>query len=86
MHQNATEYLLNKKKYRKVRDNSYFTGKYKDATHSIYNLRFNVPNEIPAIFYNGSNYDYHFVIKELANELANAERYNFFFSLPINKS
>ena len=27
-----------------------------------------MPNEIPVVFYNGSNYDYHFVIKELANE------------------
>ena len=27
-----------------------------------------MPNEIPVVFYNGSNYDYHFIIKELANE------------------
>ena len=27
-----------------------------------------MPNEIPAVFHNGSNYDYHFIIKELANE------------------
>ena len=27
-------------------------------------LRFNMPNEIPIVFHNGSNYDYHFVIKE----------------------
>ena len=25
-------------------------------------------NEIPAVFHNGSNYDYHFIIKELVNE------------------
>ena len=25
-------------------------------------------NEIPAVFHNGSNNDYHFIIKELANE------------------
>ena len=25
-------------------------------------------NEIPVVFHNGSNYDYHFIIKELANE------------------
>ena len=31
-------------------------------------LRFNVPNEIPAVFHNGSNYDYHFIIKKLVNE------------------
>ena len=27
-----------------------------------------MPNEIPVVFYNGSNYDYHFIIRELANE------------------
>ena len=27
-----------------------------------------MPNGIPVVFHNGSNYDYHFIIKELANE------------------
>ena len=27
-----------------------------------------MPNEIPAVFHKGSIYDYHFIIKELANE------------------
>ena len=27
-----------------------------------------MPNEIPVVFHNGSNYDYHFITKELANE------------------
>ena len=27
-----------------------------------------MPNEIPVVFRNGSKYDYHFIIKELANE------------------
>ena len=27
-----------------------------------------MPNEIPVVFYNGSNYDYHFLIKKFANE------------------
>ena len=31
-------------------------------------LRFNVPNEIPVVFHNGLNYDYHFIIKKLVNE------------------
>ena len=26
-----------------------------------------MPNEIPAFFHNGSNYNYHFIIKVLAN-------------------
>ena len=44
-----------------------FTGKYRGAAHSICNLRFNVPNEISVVINNESNYDYHFIIKELAN-------------------
>ena len=32
------------------------------------NLKYNIPKEIPVVFYNGSNYDYHFIIKELAEE------------------
>ena len=42
--------------------------KNRGAAHSICNLKFNVPNEISVVFHNGSNYDYHFIIKELANE------------------
>ena len=34
----------------------------------IYNLKFNMPNEIPVVFHNGSNHDYDFIIKELAND------------------
>ena len=52
--------------YRKVRDHCHYTGKYRGATHNICNLKFNVPNEIPVLFRNSSNYDYHFIIKELA--------------------
>ena len=32
------------------------------------NLKYNIPKEIPVVFYNGSTYDYHFIIKELAEE------------------
>ena len=37
--------------------------------HSICNLKSKVSNEIPVTFHNGSNYNYHFIIKELTNEL-----------------
>ena len=55
------------KNYQKVRDHCHYTGKYRGAAHSICSLKFKVPNEIPVVFHNGSNYDYHFIIKELAN-------------------
>ena len=34
--------------------------------HSLCNLRYSVPKTIPIAFHNGSIYDYHFIIKELA--------------------
>ena len=36
--------LANSKNYRKVRDHCHYTGKYRSATHSICNLKFNVLN------------------------------------------
>ena len=41
--------------HRKVRDYCHYTGKYRDAAHSIYNLKSNAPNEIPVVFHRGSN-------------------------------
>ena len=56
------------KKYDKVKDHCHYTGKYRGAAHDICNLRYNTPKEIPVVFHNGSTYDYHFIIKELAKE------------------
>ena len=52
----------------KVRDHCHHTGKYRGAAHSICNLRYKIPKEIPVVFHNGSTYDYHFIIKQLAKE------------------
>ena len=60
--------FANDKNYRNVRDHCHFTGKCRDKTHNVCNLKFNVPNEIVIDFHNGSNYDHHFIIKDLANE------------------
>ena len=49
--------------HQNVRDHCHYKGKYRDVAHSICNLKFNVPNEIPFVFHNGSKYDYHFIIK-----------------------
>ena len=49
-------YLLEKfskdKKYRKVSDHCHYADKYRDAVPSICNIRFNMSNEIPVVFYN----------------------------------
>ena len=51
--------------YQKVRDHGHFACKCRGPAHNnICNLKFNVPNEISVLFHNGSNYDYHFIIKE----------------------
>ena len=57
------------KKYCKVRGHGQYTGEYRGVAHMIFNLKYSVPKEIPIFFHNGFNYDYHFIIKELAEEL-----------------
>ena len=56
------------KLYHKVRDHCHYTGKFRGAAHSICNLRYKTPKEIPVVFHNGSTYDYHFIINKLAKE------------------
>ena len=54
------------KNQKKVRDHCHYTGKFRGAAHSECNLRYKVSKEIPVVFHNGSTYDYHFIIKKLA--------------------
>ena len=76
----------------KVRDHCYYTWKYRGAAHSICNLRCKIQKEIRIVFHNGSTYDYHFIIKQLARELKgyfhclreNTEKY-ITFSVQIKK-
>lgn len=51
------------KKHHNVRDKCYYTGEYRDAVHSICNLKYSTPMEITIIFYNRSSYDSGFIIK-----------------------
>ena len=78
--------------YQKVRDHCHYTGKFRGAAHSICNLNYKVPQEIPVKIHNGSKYDYHFIIRELAEEFKgqfeclgeNTEKY-ITFSVTIKK-
>ena len=80
------------KKYQKVRDHCHYTGKFRWVAHSICNLRYKLPTEIPAVFHNGSTYDWHFIIKHLPEEFKcqfsclgeNTEKY-ITFSVPTKK-
>ena len=64
--------------------------KCRGAAHSICNLRYKIPREIPIVVHNRSTY-YHFIIKRLAKEFKgkfeclgeNTEKY-ITFSVPIN--
>ena len=49
----------------KVRHHCHFTGKYIGAAHLMCNLANSVPNFIPIYAHNASNYDSHFLIKNL---------------------
>ena len=51
------------KNYQKVRDHCHYTEEYRGAAQSVNNIKYSIPKEIPIIFHNGSNYDYHFIIK-----------------------
>ena len=48
-----------------VRDHCHYTGKYRVVVHSIFNLKYHASKEVSIVFPNGSNYDFHFIIKEL---------------------
>ena len=56
------------KKYQKVKDHCHYTGKFTGAAHNNCNLRHKIPKVIPVVFHNGSTYDFHFIIKQLAEE------------------
>ena len=81
----------NYKKRKKVKDHCHYTGKFRGAAHSIFNLRYKVPNNIPIIIHNAS-YDTHFIINQLPQKFKgeldcigdNMEKY-ITFSVPIKK-
>ena len=54
------------KNYHAVCAYCHYTGKYRGAAHSMCTLRCKPPNVIPLFFQNESTIDYHFIIKELA--------------------
>ena len=66
-------------------------GKYRGAAHSLCNLRYKEQRNIPVIIHNGSNYDFHLLIKDLAKGFKsdicclgeNTEKY-ISFSVPIH--
>ena len=83
---------MKNKKYCKVSDHWYYIGGYRGGVHSICNLKYSLPKKMSTVFHNGFNYNYHFIIKELAKEFekrytcigGNTEKY-ITFSVRIEK-
>ena len=80
------------KLYDKVRDHYHYTGQSRGTAQGICNLRHKPPKKIPVIFHNGSTYDYHFIIKQLAKRfegqfkcLGENTKKCITFSVPIKK-
>ena len=86
------EFCTDNKEMKKFRDHCHYTGKYRGAAHSKCNLNYKIVKEIPALFHNGSIYDYRFIIKYLAREfkdnfeclVENTEKY-ISFTVPFKK-
>ena len=47
---------MDDKKYHEVTDHCLYIGKYKGAAYRICNLRYSIPEEIPVILHNRSNW------------------------------
>ena len=52
----------------KVRNHCHYKGKYRGAAHNACNLHYKIPENIPIVFHNGSNYDFHLIVKQLAKD------------------
>ena len=80
------------KSFTKAIDHDHYTGRYRGAAHILCNLRYGTQVDIPVVIHNGSNYDVHLLITELAKEFRaeinvigeTTEKY-ISFSIPIRK-
>ena len=59
---------------KKVKNHCHYTGKVRGVAHSICNLKYKVPKEIPIIIHNAT-YDTHFLINQLAKEFRGEVNY-----------
>ena len=65
---NYKDKYLEDRKYLNVRDHRNYTGEYRGPAHSICILKYSEHKKISITFHNGSNHNYHFIIKELPEE------------------
>ena len=69
-YRNATRCHICEKSFasddRRVRDHCHLIGRYRGPVHSNCNLNYKNSFYIPVVFHNLSDYDAHFIIKEIA--------------------
>ena len=61
-------YICEEKFENKVNNNCHYTWENRGAAHRICNLKYSTSRTITIAFHNGSNYDYHFIIKKFAEQ------------------
>ena len=52
--------------YEKVKNHCNYTGKLRGAAHKYLQFKMQNTKKNPIVFHNGSAYDYHFIINQLA--------------------
>ena len=52
--------------YEKVKNHCNYTGKLREAAHKYLQFKMQNTKKTPIVFHNGSAYDYHFIINQLA--------------------
>ena len=60
--------------FKKVKGYDYYTGEFSGSAHLLCSSKYQAHRNIPVIIHNGSNYDFHFIIKELAKKFKSKMR------------
>ena len=55
---------FNDPKNKKVRDHCHYIGEYRGAAHNNCNLKYKIPNHIPIVFHNLTDYDTHLLVHQ----------------------
>ncbi|KAJ8910447.1 hypothetical protein NQ315_017045 [Exocentrus adspersus] len=53
----------------KVHDHDHILGNYRGPAHMSCNVNYKIPNHIPVFIHNGSRYDFHLLVHQLAEQL-----------------